>query len=60
MAMFKGLMSYSAPKTYEQIFAGVDKSQVVLVTGDEVDREVAVDQALVGEGDAHAPGRRAP
>jgi|JI6StandDraft_1071083.scaffolds.fasta_scaffold84742_1 hypothetical protein len=35
MAMFKGLMSYSAPKTYEQIFAGVDKSQVVLVTGEQ-------------------------
>jgi hypothetical protein len=35
MAMFKGLMSYSAPKTYEQIFAGVDRSQVVLVTGEQ-------------------------
>ena len=35
MAMFKGLMSYAAPKTYEQIFAGVDRSQVVLVTGEQ-------------------------
>jgi hypothetical protein len=34
MAMFKGLLSYSAPKTYEQIFANVDRSQVVLVTGE--------------------------
>jgi hypothetical protein len=35
MAMFKGLLSYGAPKTYEQIFAGVDKAQVVLVTGEQ-------------------------
>lgn len=35
MALFRGLMSYSAPKTYEQIFAGVDRSQVVLVTGEQ-------------------------
>lgn len=35
MAMFRGLMSYGAPKTYEQIFAAVDKSQVVLVTGEQ-------------------------
>ena len=34
MAMFKGLLSYAEPKTYEQIFAGIDKSQVVLVTGE--------------------------
>jgi hypothetical protein len=34
MAMFKGLLSHAEPKTYEQIFAGVDKSQVVLVTGE--------------------------
>ncbi|MEZ4401363.1 MAG: PPC domain-containing protein [Kofleriaceae bacterium] len=35
MAMFKGLLSYAEPKTYEQIFAGIDKSQVVLVTGEQ-------------------------
>jgi hypothetical protein len=35
MALFKGLLSYSAPRTYEQIFAGVDRSQVVLVTGEQ-------------------------
>ncbi len=34
MAMFKGLMSYADPKTYEQIFANIDRSQVVLVTGE--------------------------
>ncbi|HVV88543.1 MAG TPA: PPC domain-containing protein [Kofleriaceae bacterium] len=35
MALFRGLASYDAPKTYEQIFAGVDKSQVVMVTGEQ-------------------------
>jgi len=35
MAMYRGLAAYNAPKTYEQIFAGVDKSQVVLVTGEQ-------------------------
>jgi Bacterial pre-peptidase C-terminal domain len=35
MAMFRGLMSYAAPRTYEQIFAGIDRSQVVLVTGEQ-------------------------
>jgi hypothetical protein len=34
-ALIKGLMSTSAPKTYEQIFASIDTSQVVLVTGEE-------------------------
>ncbi len=34
-ALIKGLMSTAAPKTYEQIFASVDTSQVVLVTGEE-------------------------
>ena len=35
MAMFRGLVNHATPKTYEQIFAGVDKSQVVLVTGEQ-------------------------
>lgn len=35
MAMFRGLLSYSAPKTFEQIFANVDRNQVVLVTGEQ-------------------------
>lgn len=35
MAMYRGLMSYAEPKTYEQIFANVDRSQVVLVTGEQ-------------------------
>ena len=34
MALFRGLANHAAPKTYEQIFAGVDRSQVVLVTGE--------------------------
>ena len=35
MAMVRGLLSYDAPKTYEQIFADIDRSQVVLVSGEE-------------------------
>jgi hypothetical protein len=34
MALFRGLANHAAPKTYEQIFANVDKSQIVLVTGE--------------------------
>jgi hypothetical protein len=29
------LLSYSAPKTYDQIFDNIDRSEVVLVTGEE-------------------------
>jgi hypothetical protein len=35
MALFRGLSAFDAPKTYEQIFANVDKSQIVLVTGEQ-------------------------
>lgn len=35
MAMIRGLMSYDAPRTYEQIFADVDSSQVVVVSGEQ-------------------------
>lgn len=35
MALIRGLMQYDEPLTYEQIFAGIDPSQVVLVTGEE-------------------------
>ncbi|MGE5184760.1 MAG: PPC domain-containing protein [Acidobacteriota bacterium] len=35
MAMFRGLMSYDAPMTYEQIFNNVDGSQLVMVTGEQ-------------------------
>ncbi len=35
MSLFKGLMAESAPKTYDQIFASVDNSQIILVTGEE-------------------------
>jgi hypothetical protein len=35
LAMFRGLMSYQSPMTYEQIFAKVDSSQLVMVTGEQ-------------------------
>jgi hypothetical protein len=35
MAIFRGLLSVDAPMTYEEIFEGVDSSQVVVVTGEE-------------------------
>ncbi|MGN6109433.1 MAG: PPC domain-containing protein [Kofleriaceae bacterium] len=35
MAMFRGLLAYKEPKTYEQIFRGVDSSQVILVSGEQ-------------------------
>lgn len=35
MAMINGLLSRDEPKTYEQIFANIDRSEVVLVTGEE-------------------------
>ena len=35
LAIFKGLLSYSSPKTYQQIFADIDRSQAVVVTGEE-------------------------
>jgi len=35
MALVSGLLSYESPLTYEQLFARVDRHQVVLVTGEE-------------------------
>ncbi|MGE0868480.1 MAG: PPC domain-containing protein [Kofleriaceae bacterium] len=35
MAMFRGLVAHSAPKTFEQIFTGVDHNQIVLVSGEQ-------------------------
>jgi hypothetical protein len=35
VALIKGLMKYDAPLTYEQMFASIDSSQVVVVTGEE-------------------------
>jgi hypothetical protein len=35
MALIHDLLDYESPKTYEQIFAGVDSSQVVLVSGEQ-------------------------
>jgi hypothetical protein len=34
-SVMKGLLSYAAPQTYDQIFATIDRSEVVLVTGEE-------------------------
>jgi hypothetical protein len=34
-AVVKGLMGYAAPKTYDKIFEGIDRAEVVLVTGEE-------------------------
>ncbi|MCE9575064.1 MAG: PPC domain-containing protein [Deltaproteobacteria bacterium] len=35
LTLVKALAAYDEPKTYEQIFRGIDKSQVVLVTGEQ-------------------------
>jgi hypothetical protein len=35
LAMFRGFISYNDPKTYEQIFAKIDSSQLVMVTGEQ-------------------------
>lgn len=35
LALIDGLMSYDEPRTYEQIFADIDSSQVVLVSGEQ-------------------------
>ncbi len=35
MSLVRGLMGYQTPKTYDQIFANVDRSEMVLVTGEE-------------------------
>ncbi|MBS2016695.1 MAG: PPC domain-containing protein [Deltaproteobacteria bacterium] len=34
-ALVKGMLSYAQPKTYDQIFENIDRSEVVLVTGEE-------------------------
>jgi len=34
-ALMKGMLSYKAPQSYDQIFANIDRSEVVLVTGEE-------------------------
>src|SRR5688572_20198761 len=35
MAMFRGLLAHDNPKTYEQILASVDGSQLAMVTGEQ-------------------------
>jgi hypothetical protein len=35
MSVFRGLLAYDAPKTYEQIFTNIDDSQLVMVTGEQ-------------------------
>ncbi len=34
MAMFRGLLAFDEPRTYEQIFANIDSAEVVIVTGE--------------------------
>lgn len=34
MAMFRGLLAHDEPRTYEKIFADIDSSEVVIVTGE--------------------------
>ena len=34
-AMVRGLMAFDAPRTYEQIFADIDRSEIVLVSGEQ-------------------------
>jgi hypothetical protein len=35
LSLIKGLVDTAKPKTYEEIFRGIDKSQVIVVTGEE-------------------------
>ncbi|MBA3499738.1 MAG: PPC domain-containing protein [Deltaproteobacteria bacterium] len=35
MAMFRGLIAHDQPKTFEQMFANIDRDQVVLVSGEQ-------------------------
>lgn len=35
MSIFRGLLAHDNPKTYEEMFRGIDSSQVVLVTGEQ-------------------------
>ncbi len=35
MALFEGLLHFESPKTYDGIFEDIDRSEVVLVTGEE-------------------------
>jgi hypothetical protein len=34
-AVVTSLLDYKAPKTYEEMFKGIDRAEVVLVTGEE-------------------------
>ena len=35
LAVIRGLLSYESPMTYEEIFKDIDKTQIVLVTGED-------------------------
>jgi hypothetical protein len=63
MAIINGLLSYDAPMTYEQIFKNIDRSEVVVVTGEEdnvfepgFDPERPIAWAGIEEAGAVAPG----
>jgi hypothetical protein len=49
MSLIRGLLRHDQPMTYEKIFAGIDSSQVVLVTGEE-------DNAFTPAGPGPGPG----
>ena len=58
LALVKGLMSTSAPKTYDQIFANIDNSEIVLVTGEEDNTftpSTPIGPSSGGSSDAGAP-----
>ncbi|MGE0550989.1 MAG: PPC domain-containing protein [Kofleriaceae bacterium] len=35
MAMFRGLLEYNAPRTFEQLFYNIDRTQIALVVGEQ-------------------------
>lgn len=51
MALVKALLDHEQPRSYEQMFQGVDRSQIILVTGEEDNEYVPG----FGEGDGDAP-----
>jgi hypothetical protein len=57
MALIGGLMAYEAPSTYEQIFTKIDRSQVVVVTGEEDNTFVPSEPSPIDPGVEPSPSR---
>jgi hypothetical protein len=55
LAMVRGLLSVDAPMTYEQIFTHIDRSEVVLVSGEQ-DNVFVPGLAGIGGGDHNGEG----